>query len=61
MSAAAPALLEARGVTREFRVGGGLLGRSQTLRAVDDVDLDVAAGEVLTVVGESGSGGACSG
>ena len=52
----APALLEARGVTREFRVGGGLLGRSQTLRAVDDVDLDVAAGEVLTVVGESGSG-----
>ena len=56
MSASAPALLEARGVTREFRVGGGLLGRSQTLRAVDDVDLDVAAGEVLTVVGESGSG-----
>ena len=56
MSAVAPALLEARGVTRDFRVGGGLLGRSATLRAVDDVDLDVVAGEVLTVVGESGSG-----
>jgi oligopeptide/dipeptide ABC transporter ATP-binding protein len=53
---AAPALLEARGVTRDFRVGGGLLGRSATLRAVDDVDLDVRAGEVLTIVGESGSG-----
>ena len=56
MSAAASALLEARGVTRDFRVGGGLLGRSATLRAVDDVDLDVVRGEVLTVVGESGSG-----
>jgi peptide/nickel transport system ATP-binding protein len=56
MSAAAPALLEARGVTRDFKVGGGLLGRSATLRAVDDVDLDVRAGEVLTIVGESGSG-----
>jgi len=53
---AAPALLEARGVTRDFRIGGGLLGRSATLRAVDDVDLDVRAGEVLTIVGESGSG-----
>jgi oligopeptide/dipeptide ABC transporter ATP-binding protein len=56
MSAAAPALLEARGVTRDFRVGGGLLRRSATLRAVVDVDLDVRAGEVLTIVGESGSG-----
>ena len=56
VSAVAPALLEARGVTRDFRVGGGLLGRSATLRAVDDVDLDVVAGEVLAVVGESGSG-----
>ena len=56
MSAAAPALLEARGVTRDFRVGGGLLGRSATLRAVDAVDLDVRPGEVLTIVGESGSG-----
>jgi len=53
---AAPALLEARGVTRDFRIGGGLLGRSATLRAVDGVDLDVRAGEVLTIVGESGSG-----
>src|SRR4029079_10226523 len=53
---AAPALLEARGVTRDFRIGGGLLGRSATLRAVDGVDLDVRGGEVLTLVGESGSG-----
>ena len=44
--AAAPVLIEARGVTR--RLG-------QTL-AVDQVDLDVARGEVVVVIGPSGSG-----
>ena len=50
------ALLEVRGVSRSFRVGRGLFTRKRTLRAVADVDLDVAKGEVVGLVGESGSG-----
>jgi peptide/nickel transport system ATP-binding protein len=49
------ALLEARGVTRHFSVREGLF-RSKRLRAVDGVDLDIAQGETLGVVGESGCG-----
>jgi peptide/nickel transport system ATP-binding protein len=45
----APAL-EVRGIVRDFRVGG------RVLRAVDGVDLHVAAGETLGIVGESGCG-----
>jgi oligopeptide transport system ATP-binding protein len=37
-------------------LGRGLLGRRETLRAVDGVDLTLAPGETLGVVGESGSG-----
>ncbi|HKV66804.1 MAG TPA: oligopeptide/dipeptide ABC transporter ATP-binding protein [Gaiellales bacterium] len=56
MSAAAPPLIQARALSRHFRIGGGLLRRSAVLRAVDDVDLDVERGQVLALVGESGSG-----
>jgi peptide/nickel transport system ATP-binding protein len=49
-------LLSARGVTRTFTVSRGLFARSQTLHAVNGVDLDVMKGEVLGVVGESGCG-----
>jgi peptide/nickel transport system ATP-binding protein len=49
-------LVAMRGVTVEFRRRGGLLGRPSVLRAVDDVSLDIAHGEVLAVVGESGCG-----
>ncbi|MFI6479202.1 ABC transporter ATP-binding protein [Nonomuraea sp. NPDC050663] len=43
-------LLRARGLRREYGTGEGLV------RAVDDVDLDVAAGETVAVMGPSGCG-----
>ena len=53
----APALLETRNLVKHFRLPGGwLFGDRQYVRAVDDVSLQVRAGEVLGVVGESGSG-----
>ncbi len=52
-------LLEARDVTMSFRLRGGRqrIGvRPRVLTAVDQVSLQVHAGEVVAVVGESGSG-----
>jgi len=49
-------LLEARGVSREFTVSGGLFQSRQTLRAVDAADFSLRRGEVLGLVGESGCG-----
>jgi oligopeptide/dipeptide ABC transporter ATP-binding protein len=50
-------LLSVRGLKTHFPIRGGLLGRvRETVRAVDGIDLDVRAGEVLGVVGESGCG-----
>ncbi|CAN5922527.1 ATP-binding cassette domain-containing protein [soil metagenome] len=56
--------LQADAVTKAFKVqrkGEGLLerlkgGQSTSLRAVDEVSLDIARGEVFAIVGESGSG-----
>jgi oligopeptide/dipeptide ABC transporter ATP-binding protein len=58
------AFLQARAVTKAFKVrrkGNGPLGswggmQTTALRAVDDVSLDIARGEVFAIVGESGSG-----
>jgi lipoprotein-releasing system ATP-binding protein len=46
----APVLLSARGVTKGYRVAGGML---EVLRGVD---LDVRRGEILAVLGTSGCG-----
>ncbi|MEP6791656.1 MAG: dipeptide ABC transporter ATP-binding protein [Ramlibacter sp.] len=56
MSTSVP-LLEVKGLVKHFPVRRGVLGRvSGAVRAVDGVDLQIAAGETLGVVGESGCG-----
>ncbi len=52
------ALLEVRNLTKVFPHGESLFGGKSRgeVRAVDDVSLDIHAGETLGLVGESGSG-----
>src|SRR6266404_621804 len=54
----APALIEIRHLTKVFPLGVSMLGARAKgeVRAVDDVSLDIHAGETLGLVGESGSG-----
>ena len=50
-------LLEARGLTKHFPVGRGLLGGGGgVVRAVDDIAFAIEPGRTLGVVGESGCG-----
>jgi peptide/nickel transport system ATP-binding protein len=53
-------ILEIDGLTKYYETGGSfvdaLLGRTNTVKAVDDVDLKLREGETLGVVGESGCG-----
>jgi ABC-type glutathione transport system ATPase component len=51
-------LLEIRNLTKVFPLGESIFGGSSKgeVRAVDDVSLDITAGETLGLVGESGSG-----
>jgi oligopeptide/dipeptide ABC transporter ATP-binding protein len=50
-------LLSVRGLTKHFPVRKGLFGRrAGVVKAVDGVSLEVAPGETLGVVGESGCG-----
>jgi oligopeptide/dipeptide ABC transporter ATP-binding protein len=55
--ASAPALLSISQLTKHFPIRRGLFGRQAgTVRAVDGVSLEVARGETLGIVGESGCG-----
>jgi len=53
-----PALIEIRNLTKVFPLAESMLGSRAPgeVRAVDDVSLDIRAGETLGLVGESGSG-----
>jgi len=48
-------VLRARGLTKSFPVGG-LGGRRAMVRAVERVDLELRAGQIFGLVGESGGG-----
>jgi oligopeptide/dipeptide ABC transporter ATP-binding protein len=50
-------LVEARGLSKHYRVGRGLFGRgADVLRAVDDVSFALPSGTTVGLVGESGCG-----
>lgn len=52
-----PRILSVQGLTKYFDITRGLMKRViGQVRAVDNVDLHVNAGETLSIVGESGSG-----
>ena len=60
--APAPPLLSVRGLTKHFPVKGGLFKRTVgVVQAVDAVSFDVAPGETLGIVGESGCGKSTTG
>ncbi len=52
------AYLEIKGLEKHFvkKTGGMLSPRTETVKAVDGVDLEVQKGEILGLVGESGCG-----
>ena len=49
-------ILSLKGLTRRFSTGGGLLRKARSMTAVRDVSLDVARGDIVGIVGESGCG-----
>jgi len=49
-------ILEARGLTRDYRESVGLFGRVRVTRALKGADLSVQRGRTVAVVGESGCG-----
>ena len=55
-TAAKTQVLEAKDLSRHYKVSGGLFGKSGTVRALNGASFTLAAGETLTVVGESGCG-----
>ncbi len=55
MSATDP-ILEVQGLSKQFVLGAGVLGRGSVLKAVQDVSFTIGRGKILALVGESGSG-----
>jgi peptide/nickel transport system ATP-binding protein len=49
-------LLKVEGLTKHFPVRSGLWGKGSVVRAVENVNFEVRAGETLGLVGESGCG-----
>jgi peptide/nickel transport system ATP-binding protein len=49
-------LLEAKHVSRDFTIGGGMFHAKQRLKAIDDLSFKVNRNEVVGLVGESGCG-----
>ncbi len=50
------AILEARGLSRDYEVARGMFRAPASLKALADVSFSLSAGRTLAVVGESGSG-----
>jgi peptide/nickel transport system ATP-binding protein len=55
------ALLKAENLVKHFHAGNGWLRGSAVVHAVDDVSFELAAGETLALVGESGCGKSTTG
>ncbi len=49
-------VLEARGLVRDYHIGGSLFGKPRTVHAVRGVSFSLEQGKTLAIVGESGSG-----
>jgi dipeptide transport system ATP-binding protein len=49
-------VLETRDIVRDYQTGGGLFRKSDALRALKGVSLELEKGKTLAIVGESGCG-----